>query len=78
LPKNYKIEALPASEKIDSEFGSYHSEVTKLNDSTLIYKRTFILKQNNYPKESYDAFRNFKKDVVLKDNSKTILIKNNL
>lgn len=78
LPKNYKIEALPASEKIDSEFGSYHSEVIKLNDSTLTYKRTFILKQNNYPKESYDAFRNFKKDVVLKDNSKTILIKNNL
>lgn len=75
LPKSYIIETLPAPVNIESEFGSYQAEVSKSNDSTLIYKRTYIIKQGLYPKEAYDAFRKFKKDIVLKDQNNTILIK---
>jgi len=75
LPKNYKIESLTNSEKISSEFGTYSIEVIKLNDNTLIYKRNLRVYQGNYPKEAYEAFRKFKKDILSKDQTKTILIK---
>ena len=78
LPKAYKIEALPHSTTIKSKFGIYKFNVIALNDSTLIYKRERLLKQGHYPKEDYDKFRKFEKSIVLKDNSKAILIKNPL
>jgi len=75
LPNSYKIEALPHPINIESKFGVYKAKVTKLNDSTLIYKREYLLKQGSYPKEDYKKFRDFKKTIVHKDNSKAILIK---
>ena len=78
LPKAYKIEALPHPTTIKSKFGIYKYKVIVLNDSTLIYKREYLLKQGHYPKEDYDKFRKFEKSIVLKDNSKAILIKNSL
>lgn len=75
LPNGYRIEALPGPINIKSKFGVYKVQVTKLNDSTLIYKRKYLLKQGNYPKEDYKKFRDFKKTIVHKDNSKAILIK---
>ncbi len=78
LPNSYKIEALPRPITIKSNFGIYKAKVTKLNDSTLIYKREYLLKQGQYPKESYEKFREFKKTIVHKDNSKAILIKKTL
>jgi len=75
LPKSYKIEALPHSVDIESKFGVYKALVTKLNDSTLIYKRKYLIRQGIYPKEDYEKFRKFKKTIVYKDNSKVILIK---
>jgi Domain of Unknown Function with PDB structure (DUF3857) len=75
LPKSYKIEALPKSAHINSTFGTYKTDILKLNDSTLIYKRFYVVKQGLFPKEEYANFRKFRKGVVRKDNSKIILIK---
>ncbi len=75
LPKSYKIEALPKSAHISSTFGTYKTDILKLNDSTLVYKRFYMVKQGVFPKEEYANFRKFRKGVVRKDNSKIILIK---
>ncbi|MFK5891501.1 MAG: DUF3857 domain-containing protein [Flavobacteriaceae bacterium] len=75
LPKTYKIEALPKSAHVSSTFGTYTTDIAQLNDSTLIYKRTYKVNQGIFPKDEYDNYRKFKKSVARKDNSKLILIK---
>lgn len=61
LPINYKIEAIAESVEIDSEFGMYKLTIEKISDKILKYKREILLKNGNYPKESYDNFRGFLK-----------------
>jgi uncharacterized protein DUF3857 len=75
LPRDYKIESLSKSVALKSTFGSYTTDVIKLNDSTIIYKRINIVNQGTFPKELYNNFRKYKKNIVRKDNSKIILIK---
>ena len=75
LPSNYKVESLPQKKTIENKFGSYTSEVIVNDESTLIYKREFIIKDGEFPKEDYPAFRNFYKAVSKQDNAKIALIK---
>jgi transglutaminase-like putative cysteine protease len=75
LPQDYKIEALPANKSIENKFGSYKTEVIVKDISTLIYKRKFIIKDGEFPKEDYTKFRNFYKEVSKQDNAKIALIK---
>ena len=76
LPKNYRVESLPAKKVIENKFGSYLSEVVAKNETTLIYKREFVLNDGEFPKEAYSDFRNFHKEVSNQDNLKIALIKN--
>ena len=76
LPKNYRVESLPAKKVIENKFGSYLSEVVAKNETTLIYKREFVLNDGEFPKEAYSDFRNFYKEVSKQDNLKVALIKN--
>lgn len=75
LPSAYKIESLPKSVSLKSIFGSYTTDITKLNDSTILYKRIHIVNQGIFPKEEYNNFRKNRKKIARKDNSKIILIK---
>jgi transglutaminase-like putative cysteine protease len=75
LPQDYKVEALPANKSIENKFGSYKTEVIVKDISTLIYKRKFIIKDGEFPKEDYTKFRNFYKEVSKQDNAKIALIK---
>ncbi len=75
LPDNYSVEAMPSEVNIENKFGSYKTEIIQKDDTTLIYKREFIIKDGTFPKEDYNAFRDFYKDVSKQDNSKIALIK---
>tara|TARA_R110002049_G_scaffold308754_1_gene513932 strand:+ start:75135 stop:77042 length:1908 start_codon:yes stop_codon:yes gene_type:complete len=74
-PPNYKVESLPKNESIDTKFGTYKFEIVTKDDNTLIYKREFIVNDGEFPKEDYEAFRDFYKEVAKQDNSKVALIK---
>ncbi|WP_298532951.1 DUF3857 domain-containing transglutaminase family protein [uncultured Algibacter sp.] len=76
LPSNYKLEALPKNYNIENKFGHYKAEVVVKDESTLIYKREFVVKDGEFPKEDYKKFRDFHKAVARYDNSKIALIKN--
>ncbi len=76
LPSDYKVESLPGKKTIENKFGSYTSEVIVKDENTLIYKRTFVINDGEFPKEGYSDFRNFYKEVAKQDNSKIALIKN--
>ncbi len=75
LPKSYKVEALPNKVIIENKFGSYKTELIAKDEKTLIYKREFIVNDGKFPKEDYNSFRNFYKEVTKDDNSKVALIK---
>ena len=75
LPNSYKVESLPNLINIENKFGNYHAELIVKNESTLIYKRQFLVNDGEFPKDEYDSFRDFYKEVAKQDNLKIALIK---
>lgn len=76
IPEGYKVEALPNAENIANEYGSYTISFEKVNDEKdIIYRRRLAINEGNYPKEKYEAYRNFRKEVANNDNAKIVLIK---
>ncbi len=76
LPDGYSIESMPQGKSIDNKFGHYKTEITVKDEKTLLYKREFMVRDGEYPKEDYAAFRGFYKEVSKLDNAKIALIKN--
>jgi hypothetical protein len=52
--------------------------IEKKDANTVVYKRQFIIKDGEFPKEDYEAFREFNIEVSKQDNAKLILTKNQL
>ena len=75
LPEKYSVEAVPKNIEIINEFGKYKLEITMINDNTLMYHREFIVNDGAFPKEDYQRFRDFYKNVLRIDQSKLALIK---
>ncbi|GGK11389.1 hypothetical protein GCM10007962_02030 [Yeosuana aromativorans] len=75
LPQDYKVEFLPKGVAIENKFGSYKTELITKDDKTLVYKREFKVNEGDFPKEDYEAFRDFYKEVSKHDNAKVALIK---
>ncbi len=75
LPIDYKIESLPQNVKIENKFGYYSFDIAVKNDNTILYNRQFVVNDGEFPKEDYDEFRNFYKEVSKFDNIKIALIK---
>lgn len=76
LPSTFTIEFLPTSLETNSKFGEYKAEFIKKDATHITYKRSFLLKKGNYPKEEYDEYRVFIDQISRNDNAKIILIKN--
>ncbi|ALJ04938.1 hypothetical protein APS56_07290 [Pseudalgibacter alginicilyticus] len=75
LPTGFKVESLPKPKHLENKFGDYHAEIIVKDENTIIYKRQFLVNDGDYPKEDYEAFRDFYKEVAKLDNSKIALIK---
>ncbi|WP_159017900.1 DUF3857 domain-containing transglutaminase family protein [Algibacter sp. L3A6] len=75
LPPDYNIESLPKGQSLETNFGSYTTEISAIDNSKIKYKRTFIINDGEFPKEDYAAFRTFYKEVSKLDNVKVALIK---
>ncbi len=78
LPPDYVVESLPKNVSIENKFGSYKVSFAKNEAHKIIYKRTFMVNDGNYPKEDYNAFREFYKEVSKMDKAKAMLIKSQL
>ena len=76
LPPGFSVESLPENMFIENKFGSYKSEIITIDEASLLYKRHFVVHDGEYPKEDYEAYREFYKEVSKIDNSKMALIKN--
>lgn len=75
LPEGYQLLELPQPLEIESEFGTYHSDIQRNEDGTLVYRRTLQLVSGTFPKESYEDYRKFRRKIAKHDNQKIILTK---
>lgn len=75
IPDIYKIEDLPVPVIIENEFGKYSFSIEKASDNTLIYKRSILMYNNIYPKDKYEAYRKFKRDLKKYDEMKILVTK---
>ncbi|MGS2763583.1 DUF3857 domain-containing protein [Sinomicrobium sp. M5D2P9] len=75
LPEGYEVEAIPGKVSLQNHFGEYSMEVEQTDDDTLLYKRKLTIRKGAYPKEEYDAYRDFRKEVARADRSKVVLLK---
>ena len=75
IPSDFNIEFLPPTVEVKSKFGNYKAELIKMDDTTLLYKRSLSINRGLYPKEEFDNYRQFLDDVSRNDNAKIILTK---
>ncbi|WP_405608999.1 DUF3857 domain-containing protein [Polaribacter sp. Asnod1-A03] len=76
IPEDYTLSALPIEKILDTKFGSYKIAFTKIDDTTLKYKKTLLIKEGVYPKEDYKLYRSFRRSIAKSENLRIAIIKN--
>ncbi len=76
LPQNFTIESLPRNIEFSSKFGEYKTEISKLDDKNIVYKRTLFVKKGIYLNTEYEEYRLFMEQISRNDNAKLVLTKN--
>ncbi|WP_047449781.1 DUF3857 domain-containing protein [Alistipes sp. ZOR0009] len=77
IPAGYKVEALPQSQKMDTDFGKYECSAKEVNGSVVITKIVELF-EGTYPATKYNELYHFHKKMSSSDNSKFILVKETL
>jgi transglutaminase-like putative cysteine protease len=72
LQSKFKVDFIPESAKISTEYGSYEIKITETPEG-LLYQRTFVLYEGLYAKEKYETYRDFISQVIQFDHSKALL-----
>ncbi|WP_290847489.1 DUF3857 domain-containing transglutaminase family protein [Flavobacterium sp.] len=75
IPDGYDVEALPSDANLKTQFGEYESKITKKSANTLVYKRSFLMKDGVYPNTEYENYRQFCEQVAKFDAAKAVLVK---
>ncbi|MNE19077.1 hypothetical protein D3C80_1121450 [compost metagenome] len=75
LPKGFAIEAKPENFELKGKFGEYKTEYVILNETQILYKRTYQANSGLFDKEEYDDFRKFREQIAKNDNAKIVLVK---
>lgn len=75
LPKGYAIDFIPGNISMENKFGRYSAMIERIDDRRLKYARIFEIYGGEYPKDEYENYRNFIKEVSKNDNAKIVLIK---
>ncbi|SEL12396.1 Transglutaminase-like enzyme, putative cysteine protease [Aquimarina amphilecti] len=73
LPAGYIINKLPEGKVFETDFGVYSCSVSKVDQSTLKYIRELRINDGRYPKEQYEAYRQFMSKIQKADKTKIVL-----
>ena len=72
LPPGYQVDDLPGPVDLDTSFASYHSK-TEAKAGTILYTRTFEIKQLSLPAAKSDELRNFYRAIAGDERSTAVL-----
>ena len=75
IPSGFAIDAMTDKLEVSEKFGSYIMTCQKTSGNKILYKRTYQLNTNLYPKTDYENFRKFIEKVAQYDGAKIILKK---
>jgi hypothetical protein len=73
LPTGFEVEDLPPPVDVDYSFASYHSK-TEEKDNTLLYSRTYEIKELEVPVEKLDELKKFYR-IIASDERNTAVLK---
>jgi len=76
LPEGFAIEFIPEAVSVENKFGKYTVNTERISDTKLRYTRMLTVSEGLYPKEDYNVYRDFIKEVSNNDQAKIVLIKN--
>ena len=75
IPAGYRVESMPKEKFVlKTEFGKYEMEIIQ-KENTLIYTRSLKMNSFSLPKERYNDYRKFAKQIAKKDKMKVVLVK---
>lgn len=75
IPAGFAIDAMTDKLEVSDKFGSYLMTCEKIAANKILYKRTYRLNTNIYPKTDYENFRKFIEKIAQYDGSKIVLKK---
>jgi len=75
IPENYAIESIPQATIIETVFGNYKTEIIKVDNRNIVFKRMMFLKSGKFSNKEYEDFRQFMEAVAKNDNAKIVLNK---
>jgi len=73
LPEEFNLVYMPENKILESKFGIYITELSKISEHTYLYKRTIQINEGEYSKVEYEEYRQFRKEINKYDQSKIIL-----
>ena len=76
LPVGFSVEYIPDNYELSSKFGTYKTEIIKIDSSNVVYKRTLFIKKGLFSNKEYDEYRLFIEQISKNDNAKIILTPN--
>ena len=76
LPENFEIEALPESQKFDSEFGNFDIAISVEDGERkkISVERKFVLNEGEWPAARYEEFRDFLRQIDKLNNLKAVIL----
>ncbi|MBW8361520.1 MAG: DUF3857 domain-containing protein [Kaistella sp.] len=74
IPAGYKLDEIPPSTVVESEFGSYHLSFKTL-ENKLTVNRKLVINKGVYPKDKYLKYIEFRKRTSNQDNTKILITK---
>ena len=74
LPQGYVVESIPNTSEIINPFGSFRTQVSQ-DDGKINIIQTLTLIPGRYPKEEYEHYRAFAKDVTMAYSARIVLRK---
>ncbi|MEZ4778523.1 MAG: DUF3857 domain-containing protein [Flavobacteriaceae bacterium] len=72
LPANYGIDSIFEPFQYQTDFGTYNINIA-VSGNTLTYKRDLVLHSGRWPKERFNEYVDFIKEIAKKDKSKIVL-----
>ena len=74
IPASYKVTSVPDPIHLENDFGEFHTEY-KIQDNSIIYKRTFIIKELMVPASLYKDVKSFFNQIFEQDQKVVIVMK---
>ena len=75
IPETHQFTLLPENKELTTKFGTYTISYQKVNETQFKYIKSIVIKEGFYPKEDYDDYRSFRRNIVKLENTRIAITK---